>query len=467
MKKRLLISLAVVLLLLVAVYAAALRPALKIANGYYAKILASAVFVAGRPPESVQQQELAFLSMVQANVAMQAYTVTASVAGLGRATALYRPGVGVTLVHDALDDITAQPLPAPMIQPQDYPTLAWPEGNAPGLTAPDPGIDLAKLDAAIDIAFKETNPEKRLNTRAVVVVHNGKLIAERYAESFTSDTRLAGWSMTKSVINALVGILVREGKMDIMQPAPVPEWREAGDPRSAVTTDQLLRMSSGLEFSEEYFNPFSSATQMLFGSTDAAAVAAALPLAHEPDTAWYYSSGTTNILSRMVRQSVGEDDYRNFANRELFAPIGMFSALIEPDASGTGVGSSFGWATARDWARFAKLYLDDGMWQGVRILPEGWVAYSKTPTPPAPQGEYGAQWWLNAGTAGNPADRPLPNCPTDLMYASGFEGQRAFALPSHNAVVVRLGLTQGEGIFPWDAFISSILATLPEKTPAP
>lgn len=460
-KRRLGIVVVVLLVGLAALYATLAGPALKIATGYHAAILGSAVFLAERDPADVLEHELGFLSFVQAKIDREAGTVDSSVFGLARTRSLYRPGFGVTLVHEDEAALRAQPLPTPMTPPVDYATQPWPLGNAPDL-APMEADAKSKLEEAVARAFEEPNADKPRNTRAVLVVQDGKLLAERYAEGFDRDIRLAGWSNTKSVTSALIGILVRDGKLDIHAPAPVPEWRAEGDARGALTLDQLLRMSSGLEFAEEYFNPFADATRMLFASPSAAALAAAKPLAHEPDTVWYYSSGTTNILSRIIGEHIGSESYADFANRELFEPIGMYSMIMSPDEQGDFVGSSFGWATARDWARFGQLYLQDGVWNGKRILPEGWVKYSVTPTPPAPKGEYGAQWWLNAGPAGKPEERPIPEAPADVYYASGFEGQRVFVLPSHKAIVVRLGFTQSRGAFPWGVFLRDILDALPQ-----
>lgn len=248
------------------------------------------------------------------------------------------------------------------------------------------GVDKVKLAEAMDKAFSEPDPKKPRRTRAVVVVYDGRIIAERYAPGFSQSTPLLGWSMTKSVTNALIGILVGQGRLLIQEPAPVPEWSGADDPRGAITLDQLLRMSSGLKFIEEYTKN-SDATCMLFGTHDTAAYAASQPLETEPDSKWSYSSGTANILSRLVRHTIGgtSADYFAFPRRALFNRIGMRSAIMEPDASGTFVGSSFMYATVRDWARFGLLYLQDGVWEGTQILPEGWVDYSRRPTPKAPR----------------------------------------------------------------------------------
>jgi len=222
-------------------------------------------------------------------------------------------------------------------------------------------------------------------------------------------------------------------------------------------------MSSGLEFLEEYqTKPNSDCNVMLFEKNDAAAFAAAKPLEAEPDSRWSYSSGTTNIVSRLIRKAVpgSQQDYLAFPRRHLFDKIGMKSAVIEPDPSGTFVGSSFMYATARDWARFGLLYLNDGVWEGERILPHGWVRYSTTPTPGAPAKKpYGAQFWLNTG---EPDDRWMPKLPPDLYSARGYEGQFVTVIPSRNIVVVRLGFTVNHNIN-WDhqEFLLKILDAIP------
>jgi CubicO group peptidase (beta-lactamase class C family) len=203
---------------------------------------------------------------------------------------------------------------------------------------------------------------------------------------------------------------------------------------------------------------------MLFAAADADSVAATSPLMHEPGTVWYYSSGTTNLIAQRIRDVFVDDDiaYLTFPRHALFDRIGMHSAVIEPDPSGTFVGSSFMYATARDWARFGLLYLQDGVWNGERILPEGWVQYSVTPVPPAPLGEYGAQWWLNAGTAADTMKRRWPDLPRDIFYAAGFQGQYVVIVPSHELVVVRLGVTHDDRAWSLGGFLRTVIDALPE-----
>jgi CubicO group peptidase (beta-lactamase class C family) len=204
-----------------------------------------------------------------------------------------------------------------------------------------------------------------------------------------------------------------------------------------------MHASSGLNWEENYGGP-SGATNMLFKKKDMGLYAAEVPVAHKPGDVFYYSSGTTNIISRIVRETVGDENYYRFPYEQLFYKIGMLNTTIEPDAGGTFVGSSYSFGPARDWARFGLLYLNDGVWNGEHILPEGWVNYSTTPAKGADRGQYGAQWWLNAGAPGNPSNRYYPDAPTDLYWADGFEGQNVFVLPSKNLVIVKLSLSQGD-----------------------
>jgi CubicO group peptidase (beta-lactamase class C family) len=375
--------------------------------------------------------------------------------GLVEARAERHPGLGCSLFHGG-----EPPTPLPEIErptSTDPTTADSPWRIAPfGPDAPPTGLDMNALEAALDEAFSEPNPADPRRTRAVVVVHDGWVVAERYAEGIEPTTPLIGWSMTKSVTHALVGIAVGDGILAIEDPLPVPEWTGDDDPRKAITLDQALRMSTGLEFEEVYTDFTSDVVRMLMRAQDAGALAASKPLEAEPGAKWYYSSGTTNIVSRVLRHVMADDlAYWRYPYERLFNPLGMTSAVLETDPSGTFVGSSYSYATARDWARFGLFYLNDGVWDGERILPEGWVRYGVTPTPGAPNQEYGAHWWLNAGGR-------FEGVPRDEYRASGYEGQYVMVIPSRNTVIVRLGQTPGAG-FDGVAFERAILAALPES----
>jgi CubicO group peptidase (beta-lactamase class C family) len=355
--------------------------------------------------------------------------------------AVHRPGLGCTLLPGDSEASLALPGGIADARPILDPAMPWPlGGDGPVARAS------AAIEAALDRAFEEPRPsaEGRVrHTTAVVVAHDGQLIAERYAPGYSPETPMLSWSMAKSVTAALVGIAVGDGRLALRERAPVPEWAGENDPRRAITLDQLLRMSSGLGFNEHY-GPTNDVSRMLFTEPDTGAFAARSPLIAAPDTVWSYSSGTSNIVARILRELHGNDLAALVrASRErLFDPVAMTSAFLEPDASGTFIGSSFAFMTARDWARFGELHRRDGVWNGRRILPEGWVRYVTTPTPAAPNGRYGAHWWLNAGNPKDPTQRPWPALPTDSYAATGHSGQYVVVVPSAKLVVVRLGLSE-------------------------
>ena len=294
-------------------------------------------------------------------------------------------------------------------------------------------MDRDLLDRSLDHAFAQ--PESLGTTNAMVIVHRGAIVRERYADGLDATTTHVSWSMAKSMLHATIGILVREGRLDVAAIADDPAWRAAGDPRGSITIDQLLKMRSGLLFHEDYVDEHTShVIEMLFGAgkPDAAAYAAALPLEHEPDSVFHYSSGTSNILSAMVARLLGVrgDAYRAFLRRELWDPLGMKSAEPRFDEAGHWIASSFVFATAQDFARFGLLYLRDGIWSGRRILPEGWVDYARTHTGTDEETGlgYGAHWWLIPGSLG-------------IFRCSGYNGQRIIVVPPLDLVVVRLGVS--------------------------
>jgi CubicO group peptidase (beta-lactamase class C family) len=374
--------------------------------------------------------------------------------GFGKKKAIYRKGFGCTLLAEISEEELRNQkmnLPAPSHLNQD--TIQWPMGNLVSDSLPP--VDTTKINQVIAKAFEEPAPFRR--TRSILVVYDGKIIAEKYAEGFTKDSKQIGWSMTKSITNALVGILVKQGKLDIAQPAPIATWQK--DDRKRLTLNDLLHMSSGLEWLEDYSGP-SGATNMLFKKKDMGVYASEAMLKDEPGKVFYYSSGTTNIISNIIRQTIVDENYYRFPSQELFSKLGINSMVIEPDAGGTFVGSSYSFATARDWARFGLLYLNDGVWNGERLLPEGWVKYSSTPATGALMGEYGAHFWLNAGTPGNPSKRTYPDVPTDLFWADGYEGQSVFILPSKKLVVVKLSQSSGN-VLDDNQFLAGIIEALP------
>jgi CubicO group peptidase (beta-lactamase class C family) len=439
---------------------------LPIGNGYTAKYLCSQVFLSGRDAGYVFEHEIkptnALFSLIKYSVDYKDKTVTAMGLGFRKPfTAVYRDGFGCTLAIDSMRDELLKQTQGSLPRKKHNPPLVWPEGEKMDIESLPPEVDKVRLNNVVADAFKEPLPKKKRNTQGVVVVYKGRIIAEKYAEGFSPATPILGWSMTKSVTNALCGILVKQKKLDIMKPAPVAAWKKPGDLRSTITLDQLLRMSSGLKFAEIY-GPMKDVTDMLYSSKSMAEYAWEKPLETKPDGAWYYSSGTANIIARIERDVVGGTlvDGYNFARINLFDKLNMYSAVIEPDASGSFVGSSYMFATPRDWSRFGLFTLMDGVWNGERILPEGWMKYSTTPTPLAPKGEYGAHFWLNAGEKGNPKNRMYPSLPTDLYYLSGYNGQVVAVIPSRDIVIVRMGVTHDKSSWPQEEFIRQVLESI-------
>ncbi|WP_291047375.1 serine hydrolase [Hyphomonas sp.] len=325
------------------------------------------------------------------------------------------------------------PLPPLPAQPPGtpWPTEDWPQAPL------DPGV-AERLQPLLDQAFSDPAPAEMGETHAFLAVQGGQVVAERYWTGFDRESTHHSWSQAKSITQALVGILVREGKIDIHAPADVPEWQGADDPRRAITLDQLMRMSSGLKFAEDYVDAgVSDVIEMLFGAgkEDVAAYAAKSPLIHPPGTVWSYSSGTSNLVARAAARAYGAsgEAFGEFMTRELFKPLGMGSAQPKFDKAGTFIGSSFCYCTARDFARFGLLYLRNGVWDGQRLLPEGWADYARTPTP-VPATErlgYGAHWWLGMAGPGS-------------FSANGYEGQYTVLVPDLDLILVRNGKSPNE-----------------------
>lgn len=469
--RRLLSLLTVLCLILLVAAGWYLAKAMPIGTGYTAKYLCTSTFISQRDPDVVFAEDVKpinpLFKPVRWRVDRDRQTVTAAAFTAFQATAVYREGCGCTLLAGITeDDLRRQNFyrydhaNAP---PQPSPDIAWPQGGGEPADPRAFGVDAHLLEQALDQAFAEPGPDNPRKTRAVAVVYDGWLIAERYAPGFGPDMPMLGWSMSKSVTNALVGVLVGQGRLKVEDPAPVPEWQTPDDPKRSITLDQLMRMSSGLAF-EEVYGPLSDATDMFYRAYDFAAFAAQRPLEAHPDEKWNYSSGTANIIARIVRQEIEKTtpNYYQFIHEAFFDRIGMTGAVLEPDASGTFVGSSYAVATVRDWARFGLLYLQDGVWNGERILPEGWVAYATTPTPKAPRGEYGALFWLNAGAPDNPADRLWLNAPVDAYAAQGYQEQKVIVIPSKRLVLVRFGATSDRSAWGTDAFIANVIRALPE-----
>jgi CubicO group peptidase (beta-lactamase class C family) len=374
--------------------------------------------------------------------------VTTSLFGLRPRTATFREGLGATLfLRGSSASLQARRGPA------DLKVGTTSESRTDRIIRPP-----SPLQQVVEKAFTEPDSKRLRRTRAVIVLHDGEIVAEQYAPGFDASTRFPGWSMAKSVLNALVGMLIGQERLSLQDKALLPAWQPP-DARAGITIDDLLRMRSGLKFSEDYADLFSDVIEMLFNQPDSAGYASGLPLIAKPGTTWSYASGTSNILSAIVRRTVGEDDYFDWPRRALFEPLGMTSAVLEPDAAGTFVCSSFMFATARDWARFGQLFAQDGVWSGHRLLPEGWVAFSMTPTPQS-GGEFGAHWWLKLKPEIGGTTRDAARIPSDAFFAVGHEAQTLTVIPSRRLVVVRLGLSIYIDAWNQAQFIAELLDAL-------
>lgn len=441
---------------------------LPVTAGLAAKLTCSGVFVSSRSLDDVVQSDVRRLlpstlinsySLDRAN-----NSVTATSLGLFSRTAVYRPGVGCTLLVNS-DAQTlrrqAEDIPVPSTEPR---TAQWPQGDTVDFVRLPDGVDRATLSRAVSECFSDETPNREINTRAVIVVYEGRIVAEQYARGYSKTTRLLGWSASKSVVATLLGTLVANGRLTLDSPPPVPEWKYSNDARAQITLRQLLNMSSGLEFNEPY-DPGSDSTVMLFESHDMGAYAAAKPLVHPPGSVWSYSSGTANLLSRVAFQLAGGTLATNeaYAHKYLFDPAGMASATFETDETGSFVGSSYLYATARDWARFGLLYLNGGTINGRRVVPEAWVDFVRTAAPADSNKSYGAHFWLNALVKPNSAERQFPNLPTDYYAAEGHNDQFIAIFPSRHVVIVRLGWTTGNASFDRDKHFAAILAALPPQ----
>ncbi|HXI06484.1 MAG TPA: serine hydrolase [Bradyrhizobium sp.] len=420
--------------------AARARDVPKVATGFVASVICSETFVSGLDPARIFAETTAAMPgtglitwAMDYRVDRVRKDVTVTLFGLGESRAVYRgEGLGCYLDHGkAVADIS---LPAVDVRP------LLPEIAGPSIVAPQS----PQLAAALDRAFAEPDRSTPRNTRAVVVMKDGRVIAERYAGGIGIDTPLLGFSATKSVMSALAGIMVRKGALKLHEPVPVAAWQGADDPRRAITLDHLLRHTAGLALGSSLQASLASALEpvnrMKFMEADMAAYAENMPLQTPPGTAWNYDDGNTVILAHLIREAAGggASDMMRFARQELFGPLGMRHVALEFDASGNAEGSSQMLASARDWARFGQLYVNDGVVGGKRILPEDWVKYSASPTPNAWVG-MGAGFWTNLGDSFGSAYRVERGVPRDAFFAKGTIGQYVMVVPSEKLVIVRLG----------------------------
>jgi CubicO group peptidase (beta-lactamase class C family) len=425
-------------------------PKLDLISGFSAKSIASGHFIDHRLQETIEKgdNDLPLIKLAKNKIDLVQKFATASVYGIKERKAIYREGLGVTLINQSFDVSKPYEVPKRVVLNANLP---FPYGNLDPKDTVFANIDYSKLQKAVANAFDKEN-QKIKRTRAVLVIYKDKIIAEKYNTGFNKNSRILGWSMAKSVMATLFGVLQKQGKFDIYKPAPIAEWQN--DSRKNITTNDLLHMNSGLEWEENY-TKICDATTMLFHDEDMTRIQLEKPAQFKPNTHWNYSSGTSNLLSAILRkQFKTHQEYLDFWYSALIDKIGMNSMLVETDMAGNYVGSSYAWATTRDWAKFGLLYLHNGNWNGEPIFDPNWAKYVKTPTNDS-SGKYGAHFWLNAGGR-------YPDIPKDVYSCDGFQGQRIFIFPSQDLVVVRMGLKEDKGV-DFNALLKNILESFKKK----
>jgi CubicO group peptidase (beta-lactamase class C family) len=426
-----------------------------IGSAYAAKTVCSSVFLSQRGERDVIRDDLMpenhpLLRLVRVSVDRERQRVGATLLGLAPRVARFRPGVGCTLALEVAPEELRGPASAAL-------------GRSAPLAAAPGGWQRARLEAALDWAFREPDPTALRRTRAVVVLRGGRLAAERYAPGFHAHMTMPGWSMTKTLTGVLAGVLVREGRLTLDSAALLPEWTGPRDPRAQITLDQLLRMTDGLAFREIEGAPLSDTTLMLLTVPGAAQFASSKPSDRPPGTHWRYANGTSNALMQALRTAHGGSDeaFARWPREVLFDPLEMRSALVEIDALGMPVGSSLMWASPHDWARLGQFLLQDGVWNGRRLLPPGWVRYMTTLTPQSADHGYGAHVWLRLPEAWHADGAARPQLPADAFHLTGHEGQLVSVIPSRQLVVVRLGLTRTRKAWDHERFLAGVLEAFP------
>jgi CubicO group peptidase (beta-lactamase class C family) len=399
-------------------------PKLNILAGYSAKNTASSVFLGERSLAFTDSTDNNFspVNLATDKVDIEKIFATSSVLGLLTRKAIYREGLGSVLTLDKSDETASYLVPKRLKVNNVTP---FPYGNASQKDTVFTNVDYEKLNETVNLTFGKNK------SRAVVVIYKDQIIAEKYGDGFSKDSRILGWSMTKSIMSTVFGVLQHQNKINIQDKAPIQSWQK--DARKKITINNLLQMNSGLEWDENY-DEISDATKMLFLERDMTKMQEEKSLTGITNASWNYSSGTTNLLSGILRQQFPTPQaYLDFWYTDFIDKIGMNSMVVETDLAGNYVASSYAWATARDWAKFGLLYLHNGNWNGEELFTKKWVDYVTTPTPTS-NGTYGAQFWLNA-------EKQFKEVPANMYFADGYQGQRVYILPDQDLVIVRFGLS--------------------------
>jgi CubicO group peptidase (beta-lactamase class C family) len=411
----------------------------------YAKVLCSAIFVSGRDAnEAVKNSGFFLMPAGQAEkvtwaVDREARIVRMTLDGVTREAKFYGDQ-GCIIHQQKKSGIFFTPVPVKTTLP-DAASQPWPMGDADAAAPPLPDVDPARIDAAVQAAFADP----AALTAAFLVLHKGRIVAERYMPGITKDTQLESWSMGKSITATLFALLVKDGTYTLEQPAPVPEWRTPDDPRAKIRNIDLLRMSSGLRFiagqDPDYTEDKGYPDHMFIytGAVDAFAYSVNRPLQFPPNTEGRYRNSDPLTIGYLIKQAVEKrgEAYLTWPQRALFDRIGIRRQVLETDPYGNFLLSGYDYGTARNWARLGLLYVQDGVWQGTRILPEGWSKFVSTPAPAWKRAVYGGFFWINSDGAWN--------LPKEAYIMAGAGGQNTFVVPSHQLVVVRMGHFRGAG----------------------
>jgi hypothetical protein len=414
-------------------------PKLNILAGYSAKNTASSIFLGERTLSFTDKTDNDFspVNLATDKVDIENKFAISSVFGLLTRKAMYRKGLGAVLTLNKTDEIASYLVPKRLKVDNN---TSFPYGNAPQKDSVFTNVDYRKLNETVNSIFGKNK------SRAVVVIYKDQIISEQYSDGFSKDSRILGWSMTKSIMSTVFGVLEHQNKIDIQDKAPITSWQN--DARKNITINNLLQMNSGLEWDENY-DEISDVTKMLFLERDMTKMQEGKPLTHVTNASWNYSSGTSNLLSGILRnQFKTHQEYLDFWYTDFIDKIGMSSMVVETDLTGNYVASSYAWATARDWAKFGLLYLHNGNWNGEALFTKKWIDYVTTPTPTS-NGTYGAQFWLNA-------ENQFKDVPKNMYFADGYQGQRVYVLPDQEMVIVRFGLSW----FDENVFLKGVLESI-------
>jgi CubicO group peptidase (beta-lactamase class C family) len=429
-------------------------PRLPIITAFASKGMCSSVFLANKQPDRIIAEDLSFfpINLALTRVDFEEKSATSTVFGLAKRKAVFREGHGAVIVLKTPKEELKKSgfrIPDPGYSQE---TLPWPKGDIIADTLPS-GVNYTRLHELLDTCFDAPGSDPFKKTLGIAVVYNNQIIAEKYLDGYDYNTMFHGWSMTKSITGAWAGLLADKGQLSLEEPFGIDAWK--GDERENITVKNVVQMSTGLDWYENYFT-ISDATVMLMQSEDMLASVTDNKLDYPPGEHWNYSSGDANLLSGIIRNRINNDDeYHTGIYLELLHKIGMLSTKVETDASGLFVASSYSYGTTRDWARFGLLFLNDGVFAGDTILSKEWVDFMKTPVE-ASNGKYAGTFWLQEPEEKN----ALVDAPADIFFADGFLGQRIYIIPSKNLVIVRMGF--GLSNFNLNNFIAEVIKSLPE-----